>query len=97
MPIRDGLAELILDRLRSFHAETMGDYNGDPWSEHPYQDAHKSWFFKDNAVRLAAAITAEFDVIQKVEAGPNDWRRGFGVTDPGLLADPPKGDPGALY
>ena len=48
----------LRDWLHQMHVRIMGDYDGDPWAEHPYQDESNSYFWEDEAKNLEALITA---------------------------------------
>ena len=45
--------------LHEMHQRIMGDYDGDPYEEHPYQDETKPYFWEDEAKRLQQLIRTE--------------------------------------
>ena len=45
--------------LHEMHHRIMGDYAGDPYDEHPYQDEAKPYFWEDEAKRLQQLIRTE--------------------------------------
>jgi hypothetical protein len=45
--------------LHEMHHRIMGDYDGDPYEEHPYQDESKSYFWEDEAKNLSELIRTE--------------------------------------
>lgn len=45
--------------LHEMHQRIMGDYDGDPYEEHPYQDESKSYFWEDEAKNLSELIRTE--------------------------------------
>jgi hypothetical protein len=45
--------------LADNHAAIMGNYDGDPWTEHPYQDSSKPYFWDDSSKALAQFISQE--------------------------------------
>ena len=45
--------------LHEMHHRIMGDYDGDPDEEHPYQDETKPYFWEDEAKRLQQLIRTE--------------------------------------
>lgn len=56
-PSREELEKQCKQLLDKFH-KARGDWSGDPWEEHPYQDASKPWFFEDDTKELADFILA---------------------------------------
>ena len=53
---QDRLLVRCRDFLASMHNKIMGDYDGDPTEEHPYQDAGKTWFWNSYAYELAQFV-----------------------------------------
>lgn len=45
--------------LHEMHHRIMGDYDGDPYEEHPYQDEAKPYFWEGEAKRLQQLIRTE--------------------------------------
>jgi hypothetical protein len=43
--------------LHQMHLRIMGDYDGDPWSEHPFQDESNPDFWEDEAKNLLALVS----------------------------------------
>ena len=71
--------------LHEMHQRIMGDYDGDPYEEHPYQDETKPYFWEDEARKLLALIRAEklkllAEVRERV-VGENDYQPGNPAPD----------------
>lgn len=64
MGSKDTELQAAMKLLRELHEARMGNYAGDPWEEHPYQDAGKPDFFEDDAKKLLAwhqaAVAVQF-------------------------------------